>query len=132
SAEVLHESVTHATAIKVNDSELPQACDMLGVTKGNTFESASRLREQCGVRLVSVTCGAKGSLLADAAGADRHPGYPVKVVDTIGAGDAFTAAMTWHLLQGDSLATINAQANRWGAWVASQAGAMPLGATAPR
>jgi len=49
----------------------------------------------------------------------------VKIADTVGAGDAFTATMLHHALRGSSLATINAAANRMGAWVASQEGAMP-------
>ena len=53
------------------------------------------------------------------------PGFPVKVADTIGAGDAFTAAMAHYLLRGADLATLNEAGNRWGGWVASQAGAMP-------
>jgi fructokinase len=47
------------------------------------------------------------------------------VADTIGAGDAFTAAMTHYLLRGADLATLNEAGNRWGGWVASQSGAMP-------
>ena len=47
------------------------------------------------------------------------------VADTIGAGDAFTAALTHYLLRGASLATLNEAGNRWGGWVASQSGAMP-------
>jgi fructokinase len=49
----------------------------------------------------------------------------VKVADTIGAGDAFTAALTHYLLRGADLATLNEAGNRWGGWVASQSGAMP-------
>jgi fructokinase len=55
-----------------------------------------------------------------------HPGIPVKVADTIGAGDAFTAALTHYLLRGANLATLNEAANYWGAWMASQSGAMPV------
>jgi fructokinase len=43
----------------------------------------------------------------------------------VGAGDAFTAALVTHRLAGASLAVQSEAANRWGAWVASQAGAMP-------
>jgi fructokinase len=56
---------------------------------------------------------------------NEHPGFPVKVVDQIGAGDAFTAAMTHYALRGADLTTLNEAGNRWGAWVASQSGAMP-------
>ncbi|MGC1461009.1 MAG: PfkB family carbohydrate kinase, partial [Terracidiphilus sp.] len=49
----------------------------------------------------------------------------VQVVDPVGAGDAFTAAITHYLLRGADLETLNEAGNRWGAWVASQSGAMP-------
>ena len=45
--------------------------------------------------------------------------------DTIGAGDAFTAALVYEYLRGASLAQMNETANRMGAWVASRVGAMP-------
>jgi fructokinase len=56
---------------------------------------------------------------------NEHPGFPIKVADPIGAGDAFTAAMTHYLLRGADLPTLNEAGNRWGGWVASQSGAMP-------
>jgi fructokinase len=49
----------------------------------------------------------------------------VQVADTIGAGDAFTAALTHYLLRGAGLAMLNEAGNRWGSWIASQSGAMP-------
>ncbi|MGB8831386.1 MAG: PfkB family carbohydrate kinase, partial [Candidatus Sulfotelmatobacter sp.] len=49
----------------------------------------------------------------------------VKVADTVGAGDAFTAAMVHGYLRGVSLAEINETANQVGAWVASQPGGTP-------
>ena len=75
--------------------------------------------------MVAVTRGARGSLLVTREGWNDHPGFPVKVADAIGAGDAFTAAMTHYVLRGAKLATLNEAGNRWGSWMASQAGAMP-------
>jgi fructokinase len=46
-------------------------------------------------------------------------------VDTIGAGDAFTAATTLGYLLGHDLDTINEHANRLAAYVCTQKGAMP-------
>nr|MDP9146926.1 PfkB family carbohydrate kinase [Acidobacteriota bacterium] len=63
--------------------------------------------------------------LVSAAGADKHPGFPTQVVDTVGAGDAFTAALIHHYLRGASLSAMNAAANCMGSWVASQTGATP-------
>jgi fructokinase len=74
---------------------------------------------------VAITRGGQGSLLVTREEWHEHPGIATKVADTIGAGDAFTAAMTHYLLRGADLATLNEAGNRWGAWVASQSGAMP-------
>jgi fructokinase len=77
------------------------------------------------VKLVCVTRGNAGSLLVSADDCSEHPGFKVKVADTVGAGDAFTAALVHGYLRGTSLAQINETANRVGAWVASQPGATP-------
>jgi fructokinase len=77
------------------------------------------------LQMVAVTCGSGGSLLVTRDEWHRHPGVPVQVADTIGAGDAFTAALTHYLLRGADLATLNEAGNRWGSWMASQSGAIP-------
>jgi fructokinase len=77
------------------------------------------------LRLVCITRGANGSALITTDSHHEHPGFSVKVADTVGAGDAFTAALVHHALRGSSLAMMNTAANRMGAWVASQEGAMP-------
>jgi fructokinase len=77
------------------------------------------------LQMVAVTRGGHGSLLVTRKEWNEHPGLPVTVADTIGAGDAFTAAITHYLLRGADLATLNEAGNRWGGWVASQSGAMP-------
>jgi fructokinase len=77
------------------------------------------------LEMVAVTRGARGSLLVTRDEWHIHPGFPARIADTIGAGDAFTAAMTHYLLRGADLPTLNEAGNRWGAWMASQSGAMP-------
>jgi fructokinase len=77
------------------------------------------------LRLVCITRGDEGSLLMTANGSDVHDGCIVKVVDTVGAGDAFTAALVHEHLRGASLRRMNEVANRMGAWVASQTGGTP-------
>jgi len=87
--------------------------------------AAVLLEEYPGLSLVAITRGGKGSLLAGRSEWHEHPGIPTTVADTIGAGDAFTAAMTHYLLRGAPLATLNEAGNRWGSYIASQSGAMP-------
>ena len=54
-----------------------------------------------------------------------HPGKAVQVIDTVGAGDAFTAAVAIGLLKQFDLDYINDCANRVAAFVCSHKGATP-------
>jgi fructokinase len=133
SGEVIQESLELATVVKMNDAEVPQVLALLGLAtdEDSTTEwlrhGADKLLDEFpALEMVAVTRGAHGSLLVGRDEWSEHPGYPVNVADTIGAGDAFTAAMTHYLLHGANLATLNEAGNRWGGWVASQSGAMPV------
>lgn len=134
SSEVIQESLELATVMKMNDAEVPQVLDLLGLGLGSEEDNApDRLRlgaerllaEFPALRMVAVTRGGHGSVLVARGEWHEHPGYPVTVADTIGAGDAFTAAIVHYLLRGAGLATLNEAGNRWGGWMASQSGAMP-------
>jgi fructokinase len=127
SAEIVRESLHLASVMKMNDAEVPLVLSLLGLGGAASLrESAERLlAEFDGLTLVAITRGGEGSLLVGRSEWDEHPGILTKVADTIGAGDAFTAAMTHYLLRGAPLATLNEAGNRWGSFVASQAGAMP-------
>jgi fructokinase len=77
------------------------------------------------LELVSITRGGRGSLLVGKKNSSEHPGFKVTVEDTVGSGDAFTAGLVHEYLHGASLDLMNEVANLVGAWVASEAGAMP-------
>jgi fructokinase len=132
SSEVIQESLELATVVKMNDAEVPLILAQLGMpveetsTLANLRANADRLlAEFPTLQMVAVTRGGNGSLLVTRDEWHEHPGFPVKVKDTVGAGDAFTAAMTHYLLRGAELPVLNEAGNRWGSWVASQSGAMP-------
>jgi len=125
SAEILEVALRFANVLKLNDGELPRVAALLGHGSGEEATLARRLLLAYGLRLVCVTRGANGCLLVTAEEECAAPGLAVTVVDTVGAGDAFTAAMTHHLLRGSSLTVTAAAANRMGAWVASCAGGTP-------
>lgn len=132
-SEVVEESLELATVIKMNEDEVPLVLDLLGMPiesellPGDKLRlSAKRLFEEFpALELVAVTRGGHGSLLVTREAFHEHPGIPTQVMDTIGAGDAFTAALTHYLLRGADLATLNEAGNRWGSWIASQPGSMP-------
>jgi fructokinase len=137
SGEVIQESLELATVMKMNDAEVPLVLAVMGLPTidatapgdsplGPLRSGAERLLSEFPtLQMVAVTCGGQGSLLVTRDEWHAHPGLPVQVADTIGAGDAFTAALTHYLLRGADLATLNEAGNRWGGWIASQSGAMP-------
>jgi fructokinase len=99
---------------------------MFGLQHRDEIASADALVELYGLKLICVTRGCHGSLLIDQQTLDEHPGYRIQIADSIGAGDAFTAALVYEYLQGAPIARMNETANRTGAWVASRVGAMPV------
>ena len=127
---LLHDSFQHAHIAKLNDEELRTVCPLLDLggrdPGGEDLGAMARqLRAAYELEVVCVTHGAEGSLLVTATETVAHPGVPVDVVDTIGAGDAFTAVLASGYLRGVPLERVSEAANRFGAWVASQTGAMP-------
>ena len=123
---VISTSVHLANVIKMNDQEVP----LIGRTLDCPVDEDSLVKiflEHLPIRLVAITRGSKGSSLYTKEETSHHPGYPPgKLVDTIGAGDAFTAAVAMGLLHRRSLDQINDAANRLASYVCTQPGATPL------
>ena len=107
--------------LKVNADELPQVAAMCGVAG----EPVAGLWAQFNLKLLAVTLGDRGSLLCTAKERREEPGLSVQVVDTVGAGDAFTAALAAGLMEGADLRTIHRRAARLSAFVCTQEGATP-------
>jgi fructokinase len=79
------------------------------------------------LRVIALTRGAQGSTLFDRDLPQGHtlPARQVTVKDTVGAGDAFTAALVAGILKGRNLATMHEHAVEVAAFVCWQSGATP-------
>jgi fructokinase len=124
STEVIRSSLELADVLKLNDAELPVLADSLEIA-GDETARLRAVRERFNLDLVVYTRGDRGSRMVTADRDESHPGYPAEVVDTVGAGDAFTAAVTVGLLRGLQLESLQEVANRVAAFVCSQPGAVP-------
>jgi fructokinase len=128
SRDVIEQSLQRANVLKLNDDELPTLAAMFNLT-GAAEDHIERLAQMFGLRLVALTRGANGSLLYQKDNNEVRwsdcRSRPVKVVDTVGAGDSFTAALVLGLLRKMDLDEINAIANEVARYVCSQPGATP-------
>jgi fructokinase len=125
SREVFQSSFCHANIVKLTDQELLRVSSLLRLERGDEEMLARRLLHECDLRLVCVTRGERGSLLISEDETVIHEGLSVKVVDTVGAGDAFTACLAHHFVRARPLREISESANRFASWVATQVGATP-------
>ena len=121
---LIRDSLEFANILKLNDEELPVLSSSCGLS-GSATSVMEQLRERYNLRLVALTRGAKGAILLTENSLSVCDGFAVEVRDTVGAGDAFTAAMTLGLLLGNELDRINEHACRVAAFVCSQDGAAP-------
>jgi fructokinase len=123
---LIRDSIDLCSVLKLSDEELKrvtQACK-LNSHIGDTA-ALKELSSKFDLELVVMTRGAEGAVLISEEELVEQPGEPVTVVDTVGAGDSFTASMTLDLLEGKDYPQILKTACRVAAGVCSHAGAVP-------
>jgi fructokinase len=125
SKEVIDDSLKSADILKLNKEEFQILSEMY-VFEGDERAVLQDFLMVFDLHLIALTKGMHGSVLCDQDGFSIHPGYVVDVLDTVGAGDAFAAAMTIGMLKGYELDHLNDLANRVASYVCTQPGGTPL------
>ncbi|KPL10560.1 hypothetical protein AMJ85_05520 [candidate division BRC1 bacterium SM23_51] len=125
SPEIIRQSLEFCRVLRVKEEALTTVKGLFGRNGASDREFALELMDTFGILLVCVTHSARGCTLHTPDAKVRSPGLVVDVVDTVGAGRAFTAAMVTKLLEGAPLAEVGRYANLAGAYVATQPGATP-------
>ncbi len=125
--EIVQYSLTQADYVKVNEDELTELPRLLGMQTGNTHDIASRLIQDFRLKTLLVTCGAEGAWLLDQnEDKVKTPGIKdMSIIDTVGAGDGFSAVFILGTLFGWPNALILERANRFAAALCSIRGAIP-------
>jgi fructokinase len=120
------EASLHASRwAKLNEDELIVLRELLGLRETTIPALLRELRNAYSLEVVALTRGERGCLVQSSREVVDLPGVPVKVIDTVGAGDAFTAGLASYWLEGRSLPDASAFANRLAARVAASAGGTP-------
>ena len=127
-AEILDEGCRVANLVKLNDEEIGAVAPLLDLPCGNALEQSEAICEKYDLEAVVFTRGKRGT--AALTGKGWIEGAPASFplaenADSVGAGDACTAALLTARLLGRSWQNSLDMANQHGAFVASQAGATP-------
>lgn len=122
---ILRQSLELANVLKLNEDELETVAQLTGA-RGTEPQQLAAVREAWNLQLIALTKGSQGSLLlTEAATSELGVQDKIEVVDTVGAGDSFTATLVVGLLRGLSLDTVHKRAAQVAAYVCTQAGAVP-------
>lgn len=119
----LRSLMQRARWVKLNDAELLE----LQTGDGDLKARALKLQQELELELVIVTLGKSGALAFDADGAVKNvtPNSGDKLVDSVGAGDAFSAIVIYGLLQGWNLQLILERAQAFASAIVGIRGATP-------
>lgn len=121
--ETVENSLGAADILKLNDGEILELTATFGMKARTPEEAAREARSRWDLDACVVTLGARGAYGGTATDEAAVDGWKVDVADTIGSGDAFTAAFLTGWLRGRSLEDCVAVGNALGAMVARTKGA---------
>lgn len=121
---IISDSLRLADILKINDEELEIVSKMLCLS-GTSEERCRAISREFNLKFVILTMGGDGSkvILEDRV----HLSTPgkINIVDTVGAGDSFTAAFMLAYLRGESIEKAHTLATEVSSYVCTKAGAMP-------
>ncbi|MGL4942863.1 MAG: carbohydrate kinase family protein [Thermoguttaceae bacterium] len=125
--DTISELLTSANIVKLNRDELNILAKMFRHGVDSVVAQSRFLMQRFDVPTVIVTCGADGSVVVHYDDFDKFSGRKIyKLVDTVGAGDAFSAAFLAKHLAGWRLEAAHRFASRYAAAVCQHRGATPV------
>ncbi len=107
-----------------NETELFILTGLPTDTDDEAIFAAKNLLER-GVETIVATLGSRGALLVNSEKAKIIPGFKVKAVDTVAAGDSFNGALAVALTERKEIEEAIRFANAMGALTVQKAGAIP-------
>jgi fructokinase len=125
-ATLIRECLQLCNVLKLSDEELPVVLQACGIDRTqSTQDSLKELVDMWSLDLVALTRGSEGALLMTATEIVDQPGLKTTVVDTVGAGDAFTAALAFGLISGADVCSLAEKACQVASDACRHAGALP-------
>jgi len=122
--DIILNSLNLANVLKLNEEELPYIAKLIGIS-GTDNNLLKEIQNRFELTSIVFTKGEAGSILIHRDELIEVPVIPTSVIDTVGAGDSFTAACIFGLLRNEKLADIAKFAANISSYVCSQRGATP-------
>ena len=123
--EVLKDSLVRCNILKLNDEELVILSELLELSEKSIEGKCWEMMKRFDLKVLILTSTVQGSHVFSGDTRSFLDTPHVKVVDTVGAGDSFTAAFCAAILKGKSMVEAHRLAVEVSAFVCGQAGAMP-------
>ncbi len=125
SKEIIENSLKLSNVLKLSDEELVVLQEMFDLKDG-VIEQLKSLRTIFNLDMIIYTRGSKGSILISEDEINEHCGCEGKAINSVGAGDSFTATFCMDYLNKKTLAQINDHANKVATFVCMQETATPI------
>ena len=125
SKEIISNSLKRCDIFKINDEELEIVKQLFQIEIEDAEECCRHMVDRFSLRNLVLTCGTNGSYVFSKEEQRFFPTPKVEVVDTVGAGDSFTAAFVASILKGRDQISAHARAVEISAYVCTQHGATP-------
>ncbi|ATA89830.1 fructokinase [Capnocytophaga stomatis] len=122
--EIIHQSLELSNILKLNDEEIIIIANLFNM-EGTEREVCEQLLERYNLKVLILTKGASGSYIFTPSQLSFLPSPKINVVDTVGAGDSFTASFIAAYLKGKPISKAHRLAVEISAYVCQQHGAMP-------
>ena len=123
--EAIEPSLEHADILKLNDEELLHIATVCN-GPSQVKAAVSWLMQKYGISTIALTQGAEGSQIITPARTFKSPPFNVaRVVDTVGAGDAYASVLAAGILKRCPVARILELATAFAAQICSLPGAIP-------
>jgi fructokinase len=123
--EIIQESLAFCNVLKLNVDELAILRSLLNLKGLDDKVVIEKIMKQYNLKLVALTYGSKGSVLMTPNNVSQLKTPKINVLDTIGAGDSFTATMAMEFVKDKSLDKVHQRAIEVSSFVCQSNGAMP-------
>lgn len=123
--DIICSSIKRCNVLKINDEELVTVCRLFNYPGIDLQDKCWTLLKEYNLKMLILTCGVNGSYVFTQGNASFVETPKVKVADTVGAGDSFTAAFVSAILMGKSVSEAHQLAVNVSAYICTQNGAMP-------